>query len=255
MIHFMNNLDEHTKDNIAMYIRNLNTTDLQVRDLTNYSQYIESDINKTLTQVIANDINSIDLLLTPYKNLLDIPWKIAILQENVENNLPHTHNDVIFLPKAFNNFEDQARLETLLHEKIHIYQRKYPIHTQLLFTTYWLTIPYSLRTYEKPNRSNPDINHIIYSYFSPETRAYVYDITQYHNAAKKITDSSVKQIISEDVPRNNNKSDIYHSLILDYNIKQTEHPNETMACLITDMVLKNVTHEPTISWMVKFMNV
>lgn len=253
MIYFLNSLDKKTKEDISIYTSKFNTIDLHVRNMTNYSEYIQKTISKDMKNIITNDINIIDQKLVSYKNLYNIPWKIAILQKDVENNLPHTHNDIIFLPYTFLHLNEYSRQDILLHEKIHLYQRKYPIHTQLLFTTYWLIIPYSLRTYEKPNRSNPDINHIIYSYFSPKQKQYLHTIAQYNPYATKIKDSYVKKFTSENIYFGKN-SDIYYSIINNFEIKQIEHPNEVMACLITDIIMKDVQHKITMNWMIKYLN-
>ena len=124
--------------------------------------------------------------------------------------------------------------------------------SHFLYTKYWYVIPYALRSYEEPLRSNPDINHIIYAYFSPHHNNYIHNIAIYHENANNITDSFVKNERSDQVINNKQQSTIYYELIHDYNVKQTEHPNEVMACLIVDIVLNNVDHYPTIEWMKKY---
>jgi hypothetical protein len=254
MISFVEFLDDETKKNITIYINNLNYIDIHVRDMTNYEIYIYDKIPSNCKRIIASDIEKINQKLKVYKSLYDITWKIAILQINVENNLPHTHNDVIFLPHTFLKLDNKSRLEVLLHEKIHVFQRKYPIQTHILYTKYWSVVPCSLRSYEEPFRSNPDINHIIFAYFSPDKNLFVYNAAIYHDRALKIKDSYVKSEPSKNITdTNRGQSTTYYTLIHEYDIKQTEHPNEVMACIITDIVMNNVEHESTIEWMKKYL--
>ena len=254
MIYFVEFLDDETKEHINMYISNLNDTDIRVRDMTNYEKYIFDKIPSNFKKTITKDIEKVNQKLKVYKSLYDITWKIAILQINVENNLPHTHNDMIFLPHTFLKLDDKSRSEVLLHEKIHVFQRKYPIPTHFLYTKYWSIVPYALKSYDEPFRSNPDINHIIYAYFSPYKNTYVHNVAIYHDHAFKIKDSYVKSEPSKHIT-NNDKGQLttYFTLIREYDIKQTEHPNEVMACLITDIVMNNIKHDLTIEWMKKYL--
>lgn len=253
MISFVEFIDDETKEHINMYISNLNDTDIYVRDMTNYEKYIYDKIPSNFKRTITKDIEKVNQKLKVYKSLYNITWKIALLQMNVENNLPHTHNDVIFLPHTFLNLDNKLRSEVLFHEKIHVFQRKYPIQTHFLYTKYWSVIPYALRSYEEPFRSNPDINHIIYAYFSPAKNRYIHSVATYHENANKIKDSYVKTEISEKYTHNKQHSTTYYTLIDEYDIKQTEHPNEVMACLITDIIMNNVKHDLTIEWMKKYL--
>lgn len=254
MIYFVEFIDDETKEHINKYISNLNDTDIHVRDMTNYKKYIYDKIPSDFKRIITKDIEKINHKLKMYKNLYDITWKIAILQINVENNLPHTHNDVIFLPHTFLKLDDKPRSDILLHEKIHVFQRKHPIQTHFLYTKYWSVVPYGLRSYEEPLRSNPDINHIVYAYFSPDQNRHIHSVATYFENANKIKDSYVKTEPSTYITNTNKQhSTTYYTLIREYGIKQTEHPNEVMACLITDIVLNNVEHDLTIEWIKKYL--
>jgi len=257
MIYFISLIDKDTKHNIINYIQNFNKTDVSVRDFTNYSEYIINTISKKVKHIISEDVKIIDSKLRAYDILYKMHWKIAILQDNVEQNFPHTHNDVIFLPSSYIQSNVSNRIDTLLHEKLHIFQRKYPIQTQILFTKYWNIIPYSLRSFEVPKRSNPDINHIVYAFFSPVKNEYIYNISEYNENALRINDAQTKEYSASNLPfnidddrlANMEELYIYYDLMHNNAIRQTEHPNETMACLITDIVLNNNYHGPTIKWM------
>jgi len=235
MIYFIEFLDNETKEHINIYISNLNYTDIHVRDMTNYEKYIYDKIPSNFKRTITKDIEKVDQKLKVYNKLYDITWKIAV-------------------PYTFLKLDDKSRLEVLLHEKIHVFQRKYPIQTHFLYTKYWYVVPYALRSYDEPLRSNPDINHIIYAYFSPYKNTYIHNVAVYNDRVFKIKDSYVKSKPSKHITNTNREhSATYYRLIHEYDIKQTEHPNEVMACLITDIVMNNIKHDLTIEWMKKYL--
>ena len=60
-------------------------------------------------------------------------WKIACVDGmEYENGLPHTRGSIIFFPRRYLYIKNQAQYtRTLIHEKIHVYQKSYPDHTKL----------------------------------------------------------------------------------------------------------------------------
>ena len=65
------------------------------------------------------------------KHLLHMTWKVAVLGNNAENSWPHTHGNVVCLPLSHFERDDADRVETLIHELIHVYQRADPIGVRL----------------------------------------------------------------------------------------------------------------------------
>jgi len=59
-------------------------------------------------------------------NIIDkISWNIAFIKNDIlENAFPHTRDDIIFLSSLDLNQTNEYMIETLIHEFIHIYQRK-----------------------------------------------------------------------------------------------------------------------------------
>lgn len=53
----------------------------------------------------------------------NIDWKIAKINKGYDWNFPQTRVDVVFLPEWF--FEKPS-VKTLVHEKLHLYQRQFP---------------------------------------------------------------------------------------------------------------------------------
>jgi len=102
-----------------------------------------------------------------HSTLAEIPWKIAVVRDNIENGFPHTIGDIICLPRGLavddctrtlddgtssssssssSCREEKAAerqrhpaavealkrvLSVLVHEKIHVYQRMYPEQTRI----------------------------------------------------------------------------------------------------------------------------
>ena len=108
-----------------------------------------------------------------------LPWKFACTmnfkQYEYEEGFPHTREDIIFLSsKIINNHiavyeEDENLTSTLIHEKIHIFQRKNP-HIMNNFLKDQGYKECNIKIENK--RSNPDIDDKIYR--SPASKECMY---------------------------------------------------------------------------------
>ncbi len=116
------------------------------------------------------------------------PWRVALLADrgNVEGGLPHTHGDIICLPialygaqKGSRDAEDD-RVRTLVHERVHVYQRLRPRETAALLAArmgvrnlgpaHRLLPPALLGR----ARSNPDLDGCLWAHASGEAGLQVY---------------------------------------------------------------------------------
>jgi hypothetical protein len=238
---FVNSLKD--SEDIESYIKTFNKKDREVRDLTLYSEYVQpfTLYEKWYLKILVIYMNSI---LYPFKFLYDIPWVFAKSIRGIENDYPHTHKDMIILPYDFLKRSRFSLVNTIIHEKVHIFQRYNMISTITLYLDYW---GLALESYEKmkDQRANPDINNINFSYFDPMINDRVITYNRYTNNAVSLKDSVVIQNKME--ASSEKKSLIYFGLIQnDY--YQTEHPNEVMACLIADMIMNKKKHKPTEKW-------
>lgn len=98
-----------------------------------------------------------------------LPWCIALTQGTAyEEGLPHTRENTILISTEFfdgTTIADNCR--TLLHEKVHLYQRRYrKACTERLFRLGYSF--YTLRKQLPMIRCNPDLDGIVYS--DPEGR-------------------------------------------------------------------------------------
>jgi hypothetical protein len=156
------------------YIKNLTEYDLIARNIKNTDDYINNITNciKNFTleekNIISKACIQADKFLHTYNNILNgkiiakIKWKFALTYYNnfeYEEGFPHTRNDIIFLsekiiPKELNhNF-----INTLIHEKIHIYQRFNNIDNIIKKLGF---IKHDTKKYN--NRANPDLNNFLYT--------------------------------------------------------------------------------------------
>jgi hypothetical protein len=101
------------------------------------------------------------------KRFITMPWKFTIFNK-LENEFPHTHQDIIFIPLGLINSTQNNRI-TLVHEKVHVFQKHSPEIFEDLYENYWhfkkisgefLTkLPFDIR-------SNPDTldNNWLFTY-------------------------------------------------------------------------------------------
>lgn len=159
------NLD---KDN---FYKKFTIKDLIARNVKNIDEYIQrfpdcvdefTALKKLKIEKYASQIDR--LLLTikfPWfdgKKASEIPWFIGCISGKLyEDGLPHTRNNIIILPKRI----DKDLFTTMFHEKIHIYQKIYKMHTQLYLSTFK-----KLSKRIDGIRVNPDTNEWIYKGFS-----------------------------------------------------------------------------------------
>lgn len=176
--------------------------------------------------ILKYDIVSTNLILRPYRRLYSHPWKIQFFHTkyNIENNYPHTHGDTIFFPNLYFTLPQSERINLLIHEKIHIYQRYYPIpYHKILFNYYNLKVKQLVFTHEEfaNVRQNPDNNQLIYT----DDNEYILPV--FIDNPSSIADVKHKNF------NKHNKNTAYSKL------NKNEHPNETFAYYLTNVILKN----------------
>lgn len=113
-------------------------------------------------------------------HIMKIPWVFARTTMLLENGNPHTRQGIIFLPENSLDRPDINIIRTLIHEKIHVYQKLYKckfIHS-LLCNGY--TIIGRTRDYRRA--SNPDTDNIIYRHPSGRIMIRKYDSKDWKDA-------------------------------------------------------------------------
>jgi hypothetical protein len=234
------------------FFSSLNKADLKARNsktVDSYKlQYIDN-ITEFTTQeknTIADWISKANKLTRHFHNLSHISWKIAKLCCNTENSFPHTIGDTIFLPETFTDTtlsNVSNKVETLIHEKIHIYQRKFPLFSNILIQMYWKYNIYTLKHYlhnsqsETRARSNPDLNNILYTRLNSSSKD-----KRLHGNTLCFQQYTVKS------PKS-----LAQSKLSETCTETFEHPYEQMAYIIADLItnnsIKNDDYIEAIKWM------
>lgn len=266
---FPKTLSEDTRRSVSAFVHNLTDADKYARSHFRSSQsvrdYVDSYIltkpSLLMRQTVQSDIIAIheQLHKKGFANVfVKMPWKICFLGDQVENNLPHTHNDTIFLPLNFHTLELKYRRTTLLHEQIHVFQRFHPIPTQTLFADHWALRIVGIRQHNTPKdstlRSNPDLNRLIYTHYDPVLESFVRMEQLYTSTTpQRIIDAQLTKLrhAESDSSNHTSRDTTYFDLIQDHNIRQAEHPNEVMAYLIPKIVFQDASHGVTQTWMRK----
>jgi len=156
------------------YIQNMSLQDLRARNVKTITEYIEkstADIipfSQYQKQLIYKNLEIVNDYLQRSRHyfidpllLQKIPWKFVLTKGYYEQGLPHTRGPFIFLSLDFFKTSQKEQIITLIHEKIHLYQRKYKntFQEKLLNNNYKI---YGLRKDYPNSRANPDLDEYIY---------------------------------------------------------------------------------------------
>lgn len=165
------------------YYKTFTDNDLQVRNVSNIKEYKSiiktsvcipksNQINKIQKSVKLSDTkiqklikeNNGDYQHVDLNKLYNIKWKIGfICNNNYENGLPHTRGDVIILPLwMIYNLSISEISSTLIHEKVHVYQKTFKNETQEYLDKNNFK---KIKTRDESDniRANPDMNDGVYS--------------------------------------------------------------------------------------------
>lgn len=203
------------------YYNKFTKLDLSVRNVNSVSEYKNKimsspvDIDFNLKSIINDTCSLIDTIFKKYNtNFFDgnkaseISWTIGIIDDlKYEAGLPHTRNNIIIIPKHI--ITTPKLFTTLIHEKIHVYQKLYLKDIDNFLNKYkFKKINYINRKYI---RANPDINDE--TYVDENNKVF---ICQYNPNPKNISDVTVYPI----------------------NEDKYEHPYEYMAYMLTNEISK-----------------
>lgn len=166
------------------YFMNMSKKNLNIRNITNIDNYL-NNIYKHFYNLSIYDKFILRYNIIKAHNILNnlkyhgfngsklknIPWLIACSKgTEYEFGYPHTRNKYIILNK--NNIYDEYLYKTLIHERIHIYQKLFPNDIKIYLSTHNFK-KISLLT--ENDRVNPDIDNYLYTKNNIIYRCYIED--------------------------------------------------------------------------------
>lgn len=178
----------------------------KVHNLPEYLRLIQptlialtSSQKATLIRLCDNADQRLAQIHLPYfsgKKASEMEWNIGVFKGTAyEYGWPHTVGNVILMPLQLIERGDTSDIETLIHEKVHVYQRLYPSDLDTYLTANHFKKWKRRSDYDPDRRPNPDTDDWVYT----------------HNG----------QVMTEDM--------ILHLQSPDPNSQYYEHPFERMA--------------------------
>lgn len=239
------------------YFQRMTEADIHARNAKSPQHYMYTYINAydefTLQErdILSRCVSVVDQKLKKYHHINNIKWKFVKVMDIVENGYPHTLEDVIVLSSSFFTKFDNDMMKTLLHEKIHVYQRTYPEYTKKLLQMWGFSSCEVPAEVKRRVRNNPDIEDI-YCY-----KQYALMQLYTTNQPSSLADSMSRtfDIVTGDIAQNDIFPDYIH---------QSEHPYEVMASMIPIIVFettinsddkrkKNMFYSLTKAWMLAYL--
>ena len=210
-------LEKYLIKDYDSYYKNFNETDFKVRNIKSLDEYYEIikksciTISDTDQEYLNKYINIANSKISNFKGApkgfdakkcSKLEWKIGLVNDdNYEAGMPHTRNDLIILPKKLLNMASNTLVSTLIHEKIHVYQKQYPYDIEVYLKENGFK-KHSHKSNFKNIRANPDLDNFIYTNKNEQLMRSIY---------------------------NNNATDIKSIEIIPINSLEYEHPFEYMA--------------------------
>jgi hypothetical protein len=149
------------------------------RKVTNYREYMASirpflvtlkkGDDKTLKNACVEADRQLGSISLPYFNgrkAAELQWKIGVWHGDIyEFGWPHTMGDVVLLPDHVLRSSIANLVSLLMHEKVHIYQRKFPNDVKNYLHHFgFYKLRERSRTSPHDPRPNPDTDNIIYAW-------------------------------------------------------------------------------------------
>lgn len=205
--------------NNDIYYKTFYNNDFKVRNINSINDYFPLIKNSTNNFTLLNKIkiikctinadnffNNINYEWLNGKKINNLPWIFGCIKGKLyEQGLPHTVNDTIIISSEYiNKYNIYSLTKILIHEKIHIYQKKYNNDSKIFINKNNFSIVKKIEEIDNI-RANPDIDDNIY-------------IDNNNNIIYKCNYINSPKTISDVTYSNKNKTSQYY-----------EHPLERMA--------------------------
>ena len=194
------------------YISSMTIPDLYARHVRSHQEYREKsaesaldfqeDQKLLLEKAIEKVQSFFHTLNNPWidkERMLGILWKIAMTKNNTyEDGLPHTREDVIFITPRLLDLPEAQLIKTLIHERVHIYQRVYEFQFQEQIKAHGYSVWRERKGYPLI-RSNPDVDTYIYQTPTGEIMVAVYTSSQPHHIQDTMQPNALKEHPYEEI--------------------------------------------------------
>lgn len=215
------------------YVSMFTIFDLYARHATSPKDYInktlndfniDNDIkNNCIIKIFENIQYANKLLSTISEKFYEIPWSFVLFSgDRYEGGYPHTRFNSIFLPINIclytNKNEQRNFIRTLLHEKIHLFQKLFPKDELMSsFMSSYEIVENKNSLYPPLVRANPDTDQYIYkNIHTNENLCFLYSSTQ---------PSDIGDVIK---------------------LSKYEHPFEAMSYIFSEFLINNFEKLPSL---------
>ncbi len=182
------------KDYIARNIDNINQYYIMIdKSVNEFNKYEQNKLTRCIN--MANDyIQNINYKWFDGNKCALIPWKIICIEGKLyEYGLPHTRGEYIILSKKdVNDYTENKLTKTLIHEKVHVYQKMYINDTDKYVIDNGF-IKWKIREEKDNIRANPDIDNWIYK----DKGGNIYKAEYNNDKPKAIDDITYKPYTSQ----------------------------------------------------------
>lgn len=219
---------------LPLYFAIMSPLDLRARNASSrfdyYRRYSDSIVpfehsEKTRLNELLKIIAPIEAQTRYYAN---IPWTFMKVAPTIEQGFPHTLGQTIMVSNV-----SKLSLKTLLHEKVHIFQRLYPIETEILINAWGFT---HITANISSRRNNPDIRGLYIKNNMIPVQVYT---------SQEPTSLHDSETYAYDI--NSNKLRPISDLHIPLYITQQEHPYEMMAVILPLVLLGEFHDDPYFS--------
>lgn len=166
---------DYLKSDPDNFYKSLKQKDLELRNVKNIDEYIRriaksvddftiDEKNKLLKAVNDADDYLHNINIPGFDGLKckNIEWKIGcIIGKDYEAGLPHTRGELILFPRYKLMEPTKIFTRTLIHERIHIYQKVYPDDMKIYLKQYGYKRYKPV--HKSKTRANPDIDNWTYT--------------------------------------------------------------------------------------------
>jgi hypothetical protein len=154
------------------YYSTFTRSDMTARRIKSIRDYLSiisksvSEFTQAQKKILEESASKADKILTRIRlpgfdgaKAARMRWKIGCISgRKYEGGFPHTVGGTIILPDNVHLHTSRTLVRLLIHEKVHIYQRKYKADIKVYLQSHNFTPLYR----RKNSRANPDLNSIIY---------------------------------------------------------------------------------------------